>query len=411
MVLVVWWIALAGLALRLLPRARIPTAALVAGGCLAALAVLTAVSMGWASDDGKAFDEAVRAAGYVGVFALVVLASPAGSGRAWLQGLALGLLAVTLLGLASRFEPSLFPDSEIPVALPETRGRLSYPLGYWNAMGATMGLAAVLLLWLAANARTAIGRGAATAAVPLPVLGLFLTSSRGGAVALAVGLALLFAVGGPRVRVVASALLGGAGAAVLIALAVGRDLFTDGRTDTSGYGSEAAEMLLATVAVAVTVFALRALADGVVERIRVPRAVSVALVVCAAFAVLVGTVAIDPAERFRELRKPPDASAEVSGRGLVTRHLTSTEGTGRWQFWKAGWDAFQAEPLVGIGAGGYEAWWAQNGSIERFVRNAHSLFVETPSSERSGCCCCWGSSRRPSSASSAGASPFRRSRR
>jgi O-Antigen ligase len=376
-VLLLWWAILAGLAVRLLPRARVPTAALVAGGCLAGLAVLTAASAGWASDDGAAFDEAVRAAGYVGIFALVVLASPAHSGRDWLQGLALGLLAVALLGLASRFEPSLFPESELPVALPETRGRLSYPIGYWNAMGALMGLAVVLLLWVAANARTAIGRAGATAAVPLPALGLTMTSSRGGVVALAVGLVLLFVIGAPRVRLVASALLAGAGSAGLIAIAVSRNLFMDGLTDVSGYGTEAAEVLLALLAAVGAVFALRALADGVVERIRVPRAVSVALLVCVALAVVGGVVASDPAERFRELRRPPEVGGEIDTQGLVTRHLTSTEGTGRWQFWDAGWDALQAEPVVGIGAGGYEAWWAQHGSIERFVRNAHSLFVET----------------------------------
>jgi O-antigen ligase len=61
----------------------------------------------------------------------------------------------------------------------------------------------------------------------------------------------------------------------------------------------------------------------------------------------------------------------------VTRHLTSTEGTGRYQFWKAGWEAFESDPLKGVGAAGYEPWWAQHGSLDYYVRNAHSLFVET----------------------------------
>jgi tetratricopeptide (TPR) repeat protein len=209
------------------------------------------------------------------------------------------------------------------------------------------------------------------------VLGLFLTSSRGGAVALGVGLVLLFAIGAPRVRLVVTALLAGAGSAALIALAVGRDLFTDGRVNASGYGSEAGQMLLATLVVAGIVFAIRTLVDGLVERIRVPRKMSVAVAVSVALAIAATAIAIDPAERFAELRKPPDDTPQFYSRGLVTRHLASTEGTGRWQFWQAGWEAFRAEPLVGIGAGGYEAWWAQNGSIERFVRNAHSLFVET----------------------------------
>ena len=40
----------------------------------------------------------------------------------------------------------------------------------------------------------------------------------------------------------------------------------------------------------------------------------------------------------------------MSGRGLVTRHLTSTEGTGRYQFWNAGWDGLQERPAARVWA-------------------------------------------------------------
>ena len=75
-------------------------AAVGAGACLAALAAWTAISIGWASDDGGAFIEVVRALGYLGLFVLVVIASPRASARMWLSGLALGLLVVA--GLAPR---------------------------------------------------------------------------------------------------------------------------------------------------------------------------------------------------------------------------------------------------------------------------------------------------------------------
>ena len=213
--------------------------------------------------------------------------------------------------------------------------------------------------------------------MPLPALALFLTSSRGAAVAAAVGLLLLFAIGAPRIRLVASALIAGAAAGVLVLLAAEHDLVTDWRVDAPGYDSEAIALLGATIAAVCAVFAVRALADGVIERIRVPRGLRLALAAIAAVVIVAGGVAIDPARRFDELRAPPDPAAFTQERGLVTSHLTSTEGTGRWQFWEAGWSAFRSEPLVGIGAGGYQAWWAQHGSIERFVRDAHSLFVET----------------------------------
>jgi tetratricopeptide (TPR) repeat protein len=60
----------------------------------------------------------------------------------------------------------------------------------------------------------------------------------------------------------------------------------------------------------------------------------------------------------------------------VATHLTSSGGAGRYQFWGAALDAFRSEPVRGIGAGGYESWWAQHGSLAYFVRDAHSLPLE-----------------------------------
>ncbi|MBN1530619.1 MAG: O-antigen ligase family protein [Thermoleophilaceae bacterium] len=373
----VWWAVVAGVLLRVFPRAAVPKEGLVAGVCLAGLSLFTVLSMGWGVDDGGAFDDALRAIVYTGVFALVLVAAPARSARAWLNGLAIGLVAMSVLALGSRMVPSLFSEGDLVTALPEVRGRLSYPLGYWNALGAVLGMTTVLLMGLAGLSRTVTGRSLATAAIPLSALGVFLTSSRGGALAGAVGLVTLFALSRHRVRLVAAAVIGGTGSAVLVLAAVGRDLFTDGQVDGAGYTAEANSMLLLTLVVVAAALTLRPLVDPLVERIQVPRTVSIVAASLAVLALLVGLVGADPVERWHELKAPPDTSAKVEGSGLVTRHLTSTEGTGRYQFWKAGWQAFESDPLKGVGAAGYEPWWAQHGSLDYYVRNAHSLFVET----------------------------------
>ncbi len=373
----VWWAVVAGVLLRIFPRAPVPGDAVVAGACLLALSGFTALSMGWGVDDGGAFDDTMRAVCYAGVFALVVVASPAGSARDWLAGLGIGLVALSLLALGSRLVPSLFPDDDLLTVLPEARARLSYPLGYWNGLGAVLALGAVVLVALAGFARSVMGRALATAAIPLPAYGVFLTSSRGGAVAGAVGLVILLILSPRRVRLVTAVAMGGLGTAILVVSSLSRDLFTDGRTGAVGYDTEANVILVLTLVVVAGLLTLRPLVDDLVERMRVPRAVSAVLAVAAAAALIVGLLGADPVERWHELKAPPDTQEAVSGRGLATRHLTSTEGTGRYQFWKAGWQAFKSEPLRGVGAAGYEPWWAQHGSLEYSVRNAHSLFVET----------------------------------
>lgn len=370
----VWLAVIVALAFGLLPRARVPRAALVAGGGLLALAALSALSAGWASDNGTAFGEAVRAAGYLGLFTLVVLASAPGSGRLWLGGLGIGLAGVALLALGSRMQPSLSPEQDLVTFIPSVATRLSYPLNYWNGLGAAMALALVVLLWLGAHGRTAAGRALAVAALPAPGLALFLTSSRGGVAALAVGLVALVALGPDRGRLLLGALFGGAGAGLLIVLANAREAFVDGRVDAPGAAGEGHEMLAATLLVALVVGGLRLLVDRAAQDMEVPRGVAAAAAAVAIAAGLVGLVAVDPGSRIDDFRSPPADPGPA--RGFVTRHLASAEGNGRYQFWQAGMDAFESEPLRGVGAGGYESWWAQHGSLSYFIRDAHSLFVE-----------------------------------
>ena len=370
---IVWWAVIAGLAFGFLPRARVPRAAVLAGVSLLALALLSALSIGWASDNGAAFSEAVRVAAYLGLFTLVVLASPLASAGAWLSGLGAGLAGVAALALGSRMQPSLFPEQDLVTFIPSVATRLSYPLNYWNGLGASMALAVVVLLWLGAHARSPAGRVLAVAAIPGPALALFLTSSRGGVVALAVGLVTLLAIAPARARLLAGGLIGGAGAALLVVLANGREAFVDGRLDAAAAG-EGDEMLIATLGTMVAVGVLRLALDRPAQRLAVPRGVAIAAAGIALAAGLVGLAGADPGQRLDDFKEAPADPGD--SRGFVIRHLASAEGNGRYQFWETGLDAFESAPVRGIGAGGYESWWAREGSLGYFIRDAHSLFVE-----------------------------------
>jgi hypothetical protein len=89
----------------------------------------------------------------------------------------------------------------------------------------------------------------------------------------------------------------------------------------------------------------------------------------------VAVAAADPVASFDQFRAEPTEAR--FGSGDPSDRLASGSGSGRYQFWTAAVDAFAHDPLTGIGAGGYEAWWNQNGTIVRAVRDAHSLFFET----------------------------------
>jgi O-Antigen ligase len=373
--LLIWWAVVVGLAVGGWPRADIPRPAIAAGLCIAGLALLTGLSLAWTDDDGRTFIEAVRVAGYAGLFVLVTITSPRDSARAWLVGLAIGLCAVAALALGSRLEPSL-PGGEGELArfLPGSEGRLSYPIGYWNGLGACMALATVLLVWLGARADTKLGRSLAIGALPAILLALYLTSSRGAGIAAGAGLAVILALGPERLRLAGGAALGAAGGAALVGLTDLRSSLVDFPGTTAAHNA-GDEILLAIVVVCGAIGIASHLTDASLARpaLRVPPVPRVAVriaLVGLAFVVLAGVAVADPVSRFEDFKQAPQASD-------VSAHFSSGSGSGRYQFWSAALDAFEAEPITGIGAGGYEAWWNQHGSIPRIVRNAHSLFFET----------------------------------
>jgi hypothetical protein len=373
--LIAWATVVVGLATGVVPRSEPPAAAIAAGACLAGFAGLIALSLVWASDDGRAFEDLIRALAYLGAFVLVIVASRRGGGRAWLYGLAIGLAAVAAIAMLARFEPSLFgdPDAELRETLPAAAGRLTYPIGYWNGLAAALAAAAPLLVWAGASALGRVARAAAIAMLPLLGLALWATDSRGGVVAAAAALAVLVIAGRDRSRQLAGLAIGGAGAAGLIAIATTRDELFD-LPGTAAATSQGDAMLAITIGVVALTGVARYLADRRVGELAIaPRAGRIAAVAVAVAAVALVALA-NPIERWEEFKEPP-TGAEITGGDQAD--LLRTGGSGRYQFWEAAVDAFAEAPASGIGAGEYGPYWLENREVPLTATRAHSLAFET----------------------------------
>jgi hypothetical protein len=373
---VAWWSVIVALAVGRVggrSRASVPRVAILAGGCLVGLAALSFLSLAWASDGGRAFAVAVQAALYAGVFVLVIVLSSPGDGRSWLGGLALGLATVCAVALVARLVPGFDADADLFEVLPTARGRLSFPVGYWNGLGALAAFGLILLAWLGARGRERLERAVATAAIPLPVLTLYLSSSRGAIAAAALGLVALVALGPARTRIVGTAAIGlGAGGALVALTAMRSDLREDFPTSTAD--SQGIEVLVATAVALVVVGILRYSLDAPLARARIPRIAGAIAASIAVLALVAGAAAADPGRLIEEFRDPPE---QAPPEGQPTdRRLGSVTGHGRWQFWRAAADGFREEPLRGIGAGGFEAFWNQHGTLSLAVQHAHSIFLE-----------------------------------
>lgn len=375
----VWWIVLLGAVVGALPISRLTPAAWVALGLMATFASWTALGIGWSESSERSVAELGRIATLLGIFALALAVQGVESLRRMVGGAAGGIALVAGVALLSRLQPAWFPELEAPRLIPETQARLHYPLNYWNGLAAFTAIGIPLLLALATAARHVATRALALAAVPALALTAFFTLSRGGAVEVAVALVALFALHPRRLALAAHAALAATGSAILIAAANQRDALTDGLTSAAAQ-SQGDEMLAMSVVVCAGV-ALLAAAVVLAERHAVgprPPIVSRRTAALAAaggviVAVVVGLAAGAPgqlSDSWEEFKDPtvPTAASE---------RFESASGSGRYQWWQSAVDANATEPLLGIGPGTFEYWWAREGTIPGFVRDAHSLYLET----------------------------------
>jgi hypothetical protein len=362
--IVIWAALIAGLVARALPANSVGSTAAVAGVCFAAIAVLATASVLWASDQGRAFDEAVRTMFFLGLFVLATCTANRGGRTQWLTGLTVGLGAVTVIALFSYLQPGILDSGGSDV--PNAAGRLAYPLGYWNAAGSLFATTTVLLAYGGARATSRALRAASTAAIPLACLGIWLADSRGAGVAVVLGLALLVAASADRFALVRTIVVGLLGAGIAIAVATQLTALTSGAMDSAARSD--GDLLTAVIlAVVGAVGVLAWLADGWTLSLRPSRGVVIVAAGLALLGIIAGVIAADPVKRFDEFKAPPSASAGVS---VGAAEISSN---GRWQFWGGAVHAFEDDPIGGLGAGGFEQWWGRHASVPLFVRNPHSL--------------------------------------
>ena len=145
-----------------------------------------------------------------------------------LQGVALACLIVCGWALATK----VFPAA---LAADETFARLREPFGYWNAVGLMAALGVPPLLWLAARrSGHAAVNALAWPGLGLLIVALMLSYSRGGLLALFVGLAFWFAVVPLRLRGALPLVAAALAAAPVVAWAFARDALSTDRDPAGG---------------------------------------------------------------------------------------------------------------------------------------------------------------------------------
>jgi hypothetical protein len=356
-----WLLVLAAIALqrRALPRAG---GAWVALGGLAALAAWTLASIGWAPIAGSAYHASQVVILYVGVLlAATLLLRERRCQRAVEPALAAGTLIVVGYGISERLLPGLLHFSRSITA----EGRLEQPLTYWNAMGELAALGFVLCARIAGDTSRALRVRVAAAAAAAPLgMGLYLSVSRGALFACAAGVVALLVLAPRRAQLealIVSIVAGGLASAAAAPFG--------GVTRLLGALSTRERQGAITLALLVVIMVAAAAALSIVSRraddaaLRLPRRAGWLAVglVCAG---LGGAIAIG-AKEGSGVALSPGAS-----------RYTSVQ-SNRYAYWDVALRAFSAEPIRGVGAGGWSVWWLRYRTITEGAEDAHSLPLQT----------------------------------
>jgi O-Antigen ligase/Tetratricopeptide repeat len=306
----------------------------------------------------------------------VAFVGTARRGLAWVLvgGVLAAIVAVASYALATR----LFPD----VLGYESGGpyQLLRPIGYWNALGILAVFGLLLALGVASEAPRR-ARALVAAAVPVLVATTYFTFSRGALVALAVGLAVLFALHPHRGRLGAAAVVVAPFALAAVLLGSRADALTHAGASLDDATHDGHR--LAAVVAALTVLSALAspLVDTVHGRVRLGARARRASALALAAAVLVGAVVVvaragGPGELIGRSYDSFRGPFTQTGDSLGSR-LFATSGNSRADYWSVAGRTAAEHPLVGSGAGTFDIQWYRERPGQLSVRDAHNLYLET----------------------------------
>ena len=377
--IIAWWAVLLGIAVGVLPAARVTRAGRIALAVVGALVLWTAAgALIWTDSTERSVIELSRVATLFGVFTLLVLIQGRNGLRHAINAIAAAVAIISVVALTDRFLPDLLPfglDYNFPANYPAAR--LNYPLEYWNGLAAFVALGVGPLIWIAASGKTIVGRAAASGILPVIGLAGYLTASRGGVIEVLAVLIVMVILFPKRILLLLTLLAPAAGTILLVSLVNDRPEVRD-LIQGDLASSQGTEMFWITVAVLIVVAGLQALAMFGMKKsdLKLPEPSHAAArntgIAAAAIAVLVlvGVVASGSAgDRWSEFKQPQS--------GETVNRLGSFASGERYENWKSALDASSSERLTGIGPGTYEYWYAREGGGFTFVRDAHSIYLES----------------------------------
>ena len=353
----------------------LPPAATLALVFLVALVAVKGLSMVWTVSETETIKETLRSSMYLAIFLIALGALTAGRLVGPLTDISVLVVAsVAGYGLLQKINPIDYPVQSIDGV------RVDSTLGYANTTAVVIGMGVVLALARMATLRNFAFRGLYAALVLSFLVALYLTVSRGGLGSLAIGVILLFVLGGGRLQMLANLLLVALPGAWLWWRMQGLPgLLETGvppqekLADGTAFRNDLIFALLVS-------FALQAGYALLVNRYELVSAarrtlgiVAVAglvLAACAGTFVVVGTYG-GPGAAYQTLVGNADEES-----GDLASRLVSLDISSRGDYWRVGWEAWKEHPFTGTGAGTFQYTWLEDRPSLKGVKQIHNLYLE-----------------------------------
>jgi len=363
-----------------LAPSRRPVYGLWPAGLLLTFAALCALSVVWSVQPDESWQNASQMLAYSALFAAAVALVRVAPARwpALLGGMLLAAVVVCGYALLTKVLPAKLDPSD-PYA------RLREPYGYWNAIGLTAAMGVIACMWLGARrAGHALLSALSYPAMGLLLVTLMLAYSRGSLVAVGLGVALWLCVVPLRLRGAALLLVGGIGAAGVVAWTFSQPALSSDkvalaqRVDAGGQlGVVLAVMLVTLTAAGVLIgFATNRRAPRPVLRRRLG-AIALSLPVIALVGLLgllahsqrgfTGSISHDVSSLT-----DPNAPVPLNTPGRLT-----SVGSVRARYWNEALEVFSEHPVLGAGADGYATARLRHRTAALDVHHAHGFVVQT----------------------------------
>jgi hypothetical protein len=366
-------------------RVTAPRLAWAGMAMMAAFAVWSGITVLWSVAPNQTWIELNRALAYAVVLALSVAAGASHPRVVGLiaRGFTAVVLAVTAYSVGQKLLPGLHIDGLFDLNQTSISPRLRAPLDYFNALALFIAMGVPLVLVAALDrGRSDRARLAALLTIPVMLLAIALTYSRGGLLALAVALTVGAALGGGRLRSLVAITAAVIAAAPAVAFAVTNPSLVNLGQPLSS--RELAGLVLAVVLLVslglLWLVGRRLLARERARQLSSEQLRRIARRLLSAVAVLAACGVIAVAASHRGLSGTVShvwnsfTSTKSASSIYLPNRLLSTDSGNRWVWWKEAAGAFADRPLAGWGAGSFpvlDLLYRRNGNIK--VQQPHSV--------------------------------------